>query len=105
MNQREALGQKRGFQETGEGAHHIEPDRHLLSEPAKLRDKAVDRLRVVLDRAVENDPALAIHRHRPMRDLRRVYANANLHRPASFPTGASVPRPACIALQSHRGIA
>ena len=103
MHEGEALRQQDRLEETGAGAHHVEPDHRLPAEAAQLGNQAVDRVGVVLDRAVENDPALSVNGHRPMCDLRSVNSDADPHTPPSLPALERMPRLACIALQSHRG--
>ena len=58
---------------------------------------------VVLDRAVENNPACIVDTNRPMHDLGCVNSNAYRHLPPSSVPVPRIPRRACIALQSHRG--
>lgn len=75
-------------------------------DAAKLVHWAVgmdDGGRVVLDRAVENNPASIIHANRPMNELGCVNSNAYRHLPTSFLPACRIPRRACIALQSHQG--
>ena len=66
-------------------------------------DQSVERLRVVLDRAVEHDVACRVDAHRPVGHPGRVDADAYTDETVSLMVPPGMPRLACIALHSHRG--
>ncbi len=103
VNQGKSFGQKTCFDEARERANHINADYNISIQGVQVRNQGVDRIRIVLDRAVKNNPARFVNCNRPVNRFCRINSNTYLHLPTSRSLVARTPHRACIALHSHQG--